>query len=202
MRFFVWLMLLAISASLCSAAYVYGDIYQQDLQKLNQTVVRIEGDFSYQVVTEKANYSVFLPEGNYVITAASHDGSHAVREEISVGPEDQKLDLVLKETSNDITLYLGVLFLLGAAFVWSNHYWRAKQQTQQLQKPAKYVLDEDAEQVLKILDSFEGRATQKELREALRFSDSKLSLILTELENVGKIKKFKSGRANVVRKLN
>lgn len=201
MRFFVWLMLLAISASLCSAAYVYGDIYQQDLQKLNQTVVRIEGDFSYQVVTEKANYSVFLPEGDYIITASSHDSQYLVYEEISVGSQDQKLDLVLKETGNDIPLYIGALLLLAAAFVWSNHYWRAKKKTHQ-QKPAKYVMDKDAEAVLKILDSFEGRATQKELREALKFSDSKLSLILTELENVGKIKKFKRGRANMVRKLN
>ena len=39
------------------------------------------------------------------------------------------------------------------------------------------------------------------MKGTLKFSDSKLSLILTELENVGKIKKFKRGRANVVRKL-
>ena len=194
-------MILVISASLCSAAYVYGDIYQKDLQKLNQTVVRIEGDFSYQVVTEKANYSVFLPEGEYLITATSHDGAHAIQEKISVGQQDQKLDLVLKETGNDIPLYLGVLLLLAVAFIWSNRYWRTRKPEPQKEQKATYVLDEDAEAVLKILDSFEGRATQKELREALKFSDSKLSLILTELENVGKIKKFKRGRANVVRKL-
>ncbi len=195
---------MAFFASFCSAAYVYGDIYQENLQKLNKTVVRVDGDFSYQLVTEKANYSIFLPEGEYVISASSNEGGihNLVQETIIVGPQDQKLDLVLKKANNDILLYVGILVLLAAAFIWSNHYWRAKKsKPQEEQKPGKYILDEDAGQVLKILDSFEGRATQKELREALKFSDSKLSLILTELENVGKIKKFKRGITNVVRKL-
>lgn len=202
MRLFAWFIFLATFASLCSAAYVHGDIYREDLQKLNKTVVRIEGDFSYQVVTEDANYSIFLPEGEYLITASSYDGAYAIQESVIVGSQNQELDLVLKKADHDFVLYAGVLLMLAAAFIWSNYLWRnRKPQAKPSPEPAEYVLDDDARQVLKILDSFGGRATQKELRETLKFSDSKLSLILTELENVGKIRKFKRGRANVVRKL-
>ncbi|MEM4268133.1 MAG: hypothetical protein QXK37_04870 [Candidatus Woesearchaeota archaeon] len=42
------------------------------------------------------------------------------------------------------------------------------------------------------------RITQKELRKQLPFSEAKVSLILTELEANGKIKKIKRGRGNII----
>lgn len=200
MRSSLVVLLLLLSATISHASFVYGDIYENNLEKLNKTVISIEGRFSYQLVTEKANYSIFLPEGEYRISASAIDDSGNAlwaEQKILVGPEDQQVDLVLKPAFDP--LYVAVLALLGlvaAVFLWSNKHWDAKSKTKQ---PAE--LDEDAKSVLKALDSFEGRATQKELKEALKFSDAKLSLILTELEQVGKIKKFKRGRANIVRKL-
>ena len=66
-------------------------------------------------------------------------------------------------------------------------------------KPVK--LDEDMRKVLQALESNEKRATQKELKGMLRFSDAKLSLIIAELEEGGYVKKFKRGRGNIIRKL-
>ena len=160
----------------------------------------MEGRFSYQLVTDKANYSIFLPEGEYTISASATDVSGnelRTEEKIKVGSEDQRVDLILKPAW-DFT-YVGVLavfVLVAAVFLWSNKHWDAKAKPK---KPAE--LDADAKSVLKALDSFEGRTTQKELKETLKFSDAKLSLILTELEQIGKVKKFKRGRANIVRKL-
>ncbi len=68
-------------------------------------------------------------------------------------------------------------------------------------KPKVAELDENGKKILQMLDIFEGRATQKELKDSLNFSDAKLSLILSELEQMEKIKKFKRGRGNVIRKL-
>lgn len=67
-------------------------------------------------------------------------------------------------------------------------------------EPQGKELDEEAEKVLKAIEGFEVRVSQKELRQALNYSDAKLSLILTELEHTGKIKKFKRGRGNIIRK--
>lgn len=192
---------LLLVASLSHASFVYGDIYENNLEKLNKTVISVEGGFSYQLVTDKANYSIFLPEGEYTISASATDGSGSAlraEERVKVGPEDQRMDLVLKPMMDIGQLGLLVAFLLVVMVsIWSNRHRLMKPKPQA--KPAE--LDGDAKSVLKLLDGFEGRATQKELKEALRFSDAKLSLILTELEHLGKIKKFKRGRANIIRKL-
>ncbi|MEW6035242.1 MAG: hypothetical protein AB1529_01400 [Candidatus Micrarchaeota archaeon] len=208
------LLLLAL-IGMASAAYVYGDIYQQDLQKLNRTAIRIEGRFTYQLVTDKANYSIFLPEGDYAISASSSDsGAGELRslEKVSVGPEDQRVDLVLRPALRaEYALFLLALCAIAVIFLWSSRRWGKAAGQENGRKPErasqepvaeqKFELDEDAKSVLRVLDGMEGRATQKEIKETLKFSDAKLSLILTELEQTGHVRKFKRGRANIIRKL-
>jgi len=207
------LLILLLLASLCFPAYVYGDIYSQNLEKINKTMIRVEGSFSYALVTDRGNYSFFLQPGDYTIHASSFDEAGTLvlfcEEKIAVGDSDQRLDLVLKPADNLWYLpYLAALVLVGAVFVWANRYWGgrvppAKDEQREapvLKPPQSYVLDEDAKKVLSLLESFENRATQKDLKDALGFSDAKLSLILSELESMGKIKRFKRGRGNVVRK--
>ena len=53
-------------------------------------------------------------------------------------------------------------------------------------------------EVLGIIKNYGGRITQKELREKLSHSEAKVSLIVAELEHLGKIKKFKKGRGNII----
>lgn len=185
-------------SSICTAAYVTGEIFTNNLEKMNRTVVSIEGPFSYQLVTDKANYSIFLPEGEYRISASNFNENGDLilyaEESVRVGSQDQEIDLVLNPPRSDLLILFGGTLILIAVFLWSNHFWHGK-------KKRRYRLDADAQNVLKALDSFEGRSTQKELRQTLKFSDAKLSLILTELEQLGRIKKFKRGRANIVKKI-
>ncbi|MDP3734520.1 MAG: hypothetical protein Q8R37_04790 [Nanoarchaeota archaeon] len=55
------------------------------------------------------------------------------------------------------------------------------------------------EKVLEIMATNDGRISQKELRkELLPLSEAKVSLIITELEHLGKIEKIKKGRGNVL----
>jgi len=54
------------------------------------------------------------------------------------------------------------------------------------------------ETIIAELRKSEGRATQKELRKFLPFSEAKVSIDLDLLEEKGLIKKFKKGRGNVV----
>lgn len=60
------------------------------------------------------------------------------------------------------------------------------------------VEDKVAETILALLKKNDGRATQKELRKHLPLSEAKISLVLTELESAGKIRKIKKGRGNII----
>ncbi len=63
----------------------------------------------------------------------------------------------------------------------------------------EYTLDEESRKILEILKSSGGRMLQKQLREILGASQSNMSLVLTELEQVGYIKRFKRGRENLLK---
>ena len=63
----------------------------------------------------------------------------------------------------------------------------------------RHELDEDSRKVLKILKENEGRMIQKEIREILNFSETKMSLIVAELEAMGIIKRIKKGRKNILK---
>lgn len=58
--------------------------------------------------------------------------------------------------------------------------------------------DADAKMVIDFIRSQEGRTTQKDIRKNFPSSEAKISLILTDLEAQGKIRKIKKGRGNVV----
>ena len=59
-------------------------------------------------------------------------------------------------------------------------------------------LSMDLREVLDIIRGHRGRITQKDLRSRLEYSEVKVSLLLSELEKRGLIKKLKRGRENIV----
>lgn len=62
----------------------------------------------------------------------------------------------------------------------------------------KEPLTPELNDVLNIIRGNKGRITQKDLRGRLKYSEVKVSLLLSELEKRGLIKKFKNGRENIV----
>lgn len=64
--------------------------------------------------------------------------------------------------------------------------------------PKKLPLPTDLREVLDLIRGHKGRITQKDLRSRLEYSEVKVSLLLSELEKRGLIKKFKNGRENIV----
>jgi uncharacterized membrane protein len=59
-------------------------------------------------------------------------------------------------------------------------------------------LPNDLRDVVRILKRNEGRMTQKDLRKEIPLSEAKVSLMLTELEDMGIVKRIKKGRGNVL----
>ncbi|NPE29552.1 hypothetical protein HNV12_16645 [Methanococcoides sp. SA1] len=60
------------------------------------------------------------------------------------------------------------------------------------------ALPDDLREVLDIVIANGGRITQKDLRGKLRYSEAKVSLIVSDLENRGLVDKFKKGRGNII----
>ncbi|MEA1908856.1 MAG: MarR family transcriptional regulator [Euryarchaeota archaeon] len=59
-------------------------------------------------------------------------------------------------------------------------------------------LPPDLKEVLLVIRDSGGRITQKELRARLKYSEAKVSLMITDLEDRGMVKKVKKGRGNVI----
>jgi uncharacterized membrane protein len=60
------------------------------------------------------------------------------------------------------------------------------------------LLPQDCREVLAIMEKNGGRITQLDLRKALPYSEAKVSLIVSDLESRGLVKKIKKGRGNVL----
>jgi len=209
MRIFRIIALMLLFIALASAGQVYGEIYKSSMERPNSTIIEIEGQFSYRMVSEKPNFSIYLPEGEYAISASAFDEKgnlqYYASEDVSIGDGDQRIDLVLKP-ADEGPLAMGLMamvFIICASLA----FFILRKKGHQPNAPATAIepkaprLDPDARALITALDNMEGRATQKELKESLKFSDSKLSLILTELEHYGLIRKFKKGRGNIIKKI-
>ncbi|WP_406661169.1 hypothetical protein V7O66_01210 [Methanolobus sp. ZRKC3] len=59
-------------------------------------------------------------------------------------------------------------------------------------------LPDDLQEMLAIIASSGGRMTQKELRTKVKYSEAKVSLMVSDLEDRGIVRKFRKGRGNVI----
>ncbi len=91
-----------------------------------------------------------------------------------------------------------IVFAIGRNTQKAPLKWESR--TEEPVLPKTKEPDKDAKIVLELLASHEDIITQKELKEALNYSDSKMSLILAELEHEGLIKQFKRGRGNIIKR--
>ena len=62
-------------------------------------------------------------------------------------------------------------------------------------------LSEESAKILDVIEKSEGRIQQKELRKIFKFSEAKMSNLLDELEDSGKIRRIKKGRGNLIKKI-
>ena len=58
--------------------------------------------------------------------------------------------------------------------------------------------DEFLDKVIEIIKEEGGRTTQKEIRKNIPLSEAKISLIISELEAKGRVRKIKKGRGNII----
>lgn len=202
-----YLLLLLLCLPAVSAATLSGVTYDLELEKLNNVIVGIDTQPMQRVVAHNGTYSFEVPQGEYVLSAKQLSRDLYVQVPIEIDKEGSfVLDLVLSPRMEELpSLDEAVLpvpdveepmpwwpFLLAfliALAVGAWFYFR---------KPVKVVPSDDAQHVLEIVKR-EKRLTQKELRDLLpTMSEAKVSLIVSELEHDGKIRKIKKGRGNIL----
>ncbi len=200
--------------TLLHAATISGSIYSYDsFEKVGGAVVKFEGKSSQQIISEDGDYSIDLEKGEYNITAfLLKNGTlrYYTKEKISVGEGNQTFDLVLFEPSffesdelPNLDLEIQqkkedwILYIIGAAALAIAAFLLTKKCFPFV--TLKKESGEEEMKVLHIIKENEGRMEQKQLRDILKFSESKMSLLLTELEVGGYIKRFKKGRENIIK---
>ena len=113
-------------------------------------------------------------------------------------------DQFIQKTGIDrIIIAFAILVIVGAfGWVWYQKREAAKQEgksapkeTAEAKKPVKKA---DLEEILAFIRKEGGRATQKDLRKAIPYSEAKISLMIAELEAAGKLQKIKKGRGNIL----
>jgi len=193
-------------------ATIHGGVYDFSLQKVDNVKVEINTEPIQRDITENGEYAFDVNIGEYILRAEQLEDGMLIsmaEEKVVVKEEgDFVVDIILfpeldqpvnlpeideKEISPSekpgvdniiwfIALCVG-LFVLCYILKRSHHEVKTSGETEEL---------------ITFLKRQGGRATQKEIRKAFPHSEAKTSLLLTELENDGKLKKIKKGRGNII----
>lgn len=131
--------------------------------------------------------------------------------EITTGLENKSL--ILDENESKTAIYLiaaGVIVIAG--IIVAVALAKRKAQKNELEISSYSVdyaeqenlsddgtsLPHDLKQVVDIIKNNGGRITQRDLRSKISYSEAKVSLMISDLENRGIVEKFKKGRGNII----
>ncbi|MEA1945391.1 MAG: hypothetical protein U9N07_08725 [Euryarchaeota archaeon] len=118
--------------------------------------------------------------------------------EESYGKSGEKESMILPFAIAVLT----ILFIGYAALLWKRN--KSKEEDAEYEPEPlepefeRSEIPSDLQEVLSIIRDGGGRITQKDLRARLNCSEAKVSLMITDLEDRGLVKKVKKGRGNVI----
>jgi len=215
-----WLILLSC---IVSGAHIKGNIYDIELNQLSGVRVEINTVPKQVLIATNGSYSFNVPDGRYTITAFYPDQDLKIKEFLVI--QDQgtyNLDLILLpdleaeeeilNEASDISIIdsylepeadslkrlgiaLMVFLLIGIAFlIWAKLYKKKAGPS----RIKEVRLSKDLEKIVDFIRQQGGRTTQKDIRMQFPQSEAKVSLMITELEDKGLIKRIKKGRGNVI----
>lgn len=214
---FLWGVVLGIAAS---AAEIEGVVYTPYLEPAYHAIVKITTLPEQTKVAADGTYKFTVPPGTYVVTATYADAdTYSISENVSVQSEGTfTIDLILlpdfegsdeedvlavditvdgesgQPSSNSVLFVLTTIIMVALFLLLVFH----KQPRHLEEHESARETDEDKEAIYALLKSHGGRMTQKEIRKNSPLSEAKISLLITELEHEGKVKKIKRGRGNII----
>lgn len=152
-----------------SASYYHNNIL--DLQTKEVLLVTGEGHFTLDLILFPVDEVEFFFEDNDLSL-----------DEIFVNEES-------KDPFDRRILIAGFIIVLSLLILRANKRKKTEHHSE---------LPEDLQTLLRILDINQGRMTQLEIRKKMDLSEAKISLMITDLEARGLVKKIKKGRGNVI----
>ncbi|MDD5253761.1 MAG: hypothetical protein PHG05_01480 [Candidatus Nanoarchaeia archaeon] len=200
---------LILVSSIAQAAIITGTIYDLEFSKVEEILVTVNSVPEQKFLSKDGSYKFELPPGKYTITARQEEllatenleivseGNYVIdlflfpsfEEENQLWNEDESIPDLEENSSPWIPIILFII-LIGIILFY---FLRKKPKAEK-----KEEVKEDLEKVIQILKKHDGRTTQKELRKELLFSEAKISLMVTELESLNKVRRIKKGRTNVI----
>lgn len=200
--------LVVLSASVLGAT-IQGNIYDYSLEPMTDVVVTVDSSPRQQIIAKDGSYSFELPDGQYTITAnfvengllrystsesieVSGDGVYTLDILMFPALDDEAgladFEIGLDEEESRFPRYFWALLIavFAAGLLW---YFKRKK--------SEPEADETYEKVLAIIRK-KRRITQKDIRNAVPMSEAKISLVISELEDKGLIRKIKKGRGNII----
>jgi uncharacterized membrane protein len=211
----VLLVVLALVPSIASAATIKGNVYDMSLSKAS-AIVSIDTVPKQQAVTADGGYSFEVPLGSYILSARTVSGPLSTanesivvasegtynldiilfpsfEEEESIIEEAESMDIPSDDAPADYSLLIlaGIVVII-AALVFIGFSMRRMKPVQQKPLPA------DLDRMMRYIKKEGGRVSQKDLRKEFHLSEAKISLMVTELESLGLVKKIKKGRGKGV----
>lgn len=223
-----WAWLLLLLVPLASAAELHGIVYDFDLKKVPLAVVEVNSSPAQRMVAVNGSFSFILPPGDYEVTVSLPKRNLSSTEVIEilgngsfvydvillpeVGNEDILFsevnevpfieDLIEDAPASHWIAWLGVFAVLTALIVAFTSRPKIRQivrkEIVRERVVEKVALAEDVQQVMAVLDKQGGRASQKDIRKELPYSEAKVSLMIDELEKKGLVTRIKKGRGNVI----
>jgi len=207
----MFLFIIVLSLNISLAAEVRGTIYDLDLNKVENAIIKINSVPEQTFVSKDGSYSFKLNPGMYTLSVnyiedfrnftyfeeISIDEDGEFVKDIILFPEitdEQDLideDLELIRIDDDVNPWLYVFLIILSMMVFM--YFIPRRRVKEINFDEDDPLEKISEFIRK-----EKRITQKELRKKFPLSEAKVSLVLTELEDKGKIRKIKKGRGNVI----
>ncbi len=197
MKKLLLVLVLFFSVGLAEGATLHGNVYDSELNLMENIRVSISTEPEQFIIAKDGSYYFEVGEGEYILKAEYFlDGVlvGSTEEDIKIiDNNDYIIDLVFDFNGEDFSYFWFALMLILFFVVVFLIFWKKKPKEVKEEKN-----DEDVKKVLEFIKKRDGRVTQKEIRKELLFSESKTSLILTELEHNGKVDRIKKGRANFV----
>lgn len=133
--------------------------------------------------------------------------------------EERLLNKTLEEPEDDsnkkqgifLFVIIGSVFIVSILFVFyilkkgrkKEHIQEKKEESSESfavikEKKEEVEAPESLDRIIRIIKDNKGRVTQKEIRKQIPLSEAKISLMVTELEDKGIVKRIKKGRGNII----
>jgi len=203
-------------APYCEAVKVEGKLYNKNFELLKNVVVEINTNPKQTFISKDGYYSFTMTSGRYSLIAYYKDKNNSVlynmvevmlpsagtyNVDIFVDQPYIGIDVPTQLTEKKIfsilpyVLMIVIFFFVLIVSVLVYFLIRKRKHRQ----PSASEEKSDIEEFILAIKESGGRITQKELRIKFpKYSEAKVSLVVTELESKGRVEKIKKGRGNVI----